>query len=100
MRRVGSDGRVWLRTRDWLIGLYQLGIECCIDENEREVCLVLDRLVAAIHSGYGDGADGVRRLYDYCRNEVLAGHYKAVSLVLQTLQDTLTMDADEDDVAV
>jgi hypothetical protein len=86
-----------LPTSDRLIGLYELGLDGCANEDIDQITAVLQELTAALDFGQTDIAEGFFRLYTYCLEQARDGHFDKVGFVLQDLRDTLAEAASEVD---
>jgi hypothetical protein len=81
---------------DRLLGLYELGIGGCDDEDREQVLTVLTELLATLDPRYGEMADGFRHVYEYCRGQILDGNFMRPAFLLEMLRDTLAAaEADE-----
>jgi hypothetical protein len=78
-----------LGTSDRLLGLYELGIEGCAVQEPRHVATVLRELIGSLDYGYTDIAEGFRRVYEYCLDEVAQERLDIVGFILKDLRDTL-----------
>ena len=76
-------------TSERLIGLYGLGVEACTAKNNDDVTAVLQELIAMLDFEFAGVADGFRRVYAYCLEQVDAGNFDGVSFILDDLRDTL-----------
>ena len=78
-----------LGTSDRLVGLYELGIEGCAAGESRHVVMVLNELIGSLDYSYTDIAEGFRRVYEYCLEEVGQARLDTVGFILKDLRDTL-----------
>jgi hypothetical protein len=78
-----------LGTSDRLLGLYELGIEGCAVRQPQHVATVLRELIGCLDYGYTDIAEGFRRVYEYCLEEVTQDRLDTVGFILSDLRDTL-----------
>ena len=76
-----------LRPADILLGLYQYGIEGCLEGNARQVSAVLVELIGALNFDYEEISNGLFRIYDYCLRLVKAGKLGDVAGILEELRD-------------
>jgi hypothetical protein len=88
LERVISELRL-LGTSDRLLGLYELGLEGCANNDPRQVALVVGELITSLDYEYADIADGFRRVYEYCLQQAGDGELESVAFIFQDLRDTL-----------
>ena len=89
-----------LGTSDRLVGLYELGIEGCAMGESRDVVMVLNELIGSLDYSYTDIAEGFRRVYEYCLEEVTQERLDTVGFILKDLRDTLLRAMAEHDVSI
>ena len=78
-----------LGTSDRLLGLYELGLEGCANQDPNQVTLVVMELISSLDYEYADIADGFRRVYEYCLQQAVDSQLESVAFILQDLRDTL-----------
>ena len=78
-----------LPTSDRLLGLYELGIDGCANEDLGQTRAVLVELLGALDTAYADIAEGFERLYRYCIDQIATGHFDRVGYIMRDLRDTL-----------
>jgi hypothetical protein len=78
-----------LGTTDRLLGLYELGIEGCAVGQPTHVSTVVRELIGSLDYSYTDIAEGFRRVYEYCLDEVTQERLDTVGFIFKDLRDTL-----------
>ena len=78
-----------LGTTDRLLGLYELGIEGCAVDQPEHVATVVRELIGSLDYSYTDIAEGFRRVYEYCLDEVTQDRLDTVGFIFKDLRDTL-----------
>ena len=78
-----------LGTTDRLLGLYELGIEGCAVHQPEHVATVVRELIGSLDYSYTDIAEGFRRVYEYCLDEVAQDRLDTVGFIFKDLRDTL-----------
>jgi hypothetical protein len=88
LERVITELR-FLGTSDRLLGLYELGLDGCAEQDAAQVTTVVRELIASLDYEYGEIAEGFRRVYDYCLQQAGESQFDSVAFILQDLRDTL-----------
>lgn len=71
-----------------ILKLYDLGIQCCLQDDRPKLRAVLAELVGSLNfEEGGDIANRLYSLYEYCLNESIDGDLSAVKDVLSGLRD-------------
>jgi flagellar protein FliS len=76
-----------LPTSDRILRLYQYAIGQCERGHAEPLAAVFAELVGAIDFAYGPVAEGIYRVYEYCRRKTREGDFQSVAWVLQDLRD-------------
>ena len=72
-----------------LLGLYQLGLDGCARHESSSVTLVLHELISSLDYEFPDVADGFRRVYQYCVEQVMEDEVQSVAFIFQDLRDAV-----------
>lgn len=72
-----------------ILKLYDLGIQCCRQENRSKLRSVLSELIGSLNfEEGGEIAKGLYSLYEYCINESVAGDLDIIRGILSELRVT------------
>jgi hypothetical protein len=88
LERVITELR-FLGTSDRLLGLYELGLDGCAQQDAAQVTKVVRELMTSLDYEYGEIAEGFRHVYDYCLQQAGESQLDSVAFILQDLRDTL-----------